>query len=183
MASVTTSIVKQDLTGEGGKHDYQYEFELVDNDSVHSFVYIWRRGYPADHDTAADRAALVNTVLGQQADNEFNEILSKVRAGEDPYHIDQGGYFTQEMFLWSTWDDYFNRICEVYWSSKSRLDVVPFNLVWSHAVQTEGSKGIKTSLGITQQTYSDMGADMQTAINTQTTLDAYTPHYTDKGWA
>lgn len=175
MASVTSSQIVSDRPQSDGSRYVRYRYDLLDNNNGNHVQYYGPKLVPAGFDAEADMLSRIPTIL---ADRKSDEVLSLISAIEDdPLHIDMGGWFEKATPNWGTWDEQWTAVAKYFFSLADQLELIPFSTCFGRVSNTDK----RNLLGIDNQTVTDMGADMQTAIDTRNSLDAYSPYFDEAG--
>lgn len=173
MASVVSTQLVSDRAEPGGWRFVRYRFDLLDNRNENHVEYVGPKYVEPGFDTDADMLAISPAILLSKADQELSEFESAMEQGQDPLHVDMGGFFEKVLPRWQTWDDAFRNASEYFWGLTNLIAILPFSLTWGRVSNT----GKRNALDTTNQIVSDMNGDMQIADNTKITLDGYNPHY------
>jgi len=176
MASVTSTQVVSDIAEPNGWRWVRYRFDILDNLGGNHIEYMTKKISPST-DVEVDMAAMIPQLLDSLKLAEQENWRSQCSDGDDPLHIDNGGFFSKSTPLWGSWDEMFTAVAKWFFSRENQLELVPYNDSWGRVSNTDK----RNNLGITNQDVTDMGGQVQVAVNTKATLDTYVPLFDEYG--
>jgi len=158
-ANNTRKISEQFTDHLGKKYDSQYS------------------GVDVNYDTDARLSAGAITVDESTATNEINEGIAIFKSGGDPLYVDEGGWFSKVTPNYQTWEALASGTTIPFLSEEDQLELVYLQDMIIR--MTTNDK--KLIWGMTNQQVSSVNSDIQTAVNTQASLDLYLPWFDDNG--
>ena len=174
MASVISNTIIQDK----GTSNRRLAFRIVleDNDAVQENIDVGP--IIADETYDADAGAIAAGVkeLDRKAPNELHELIHLSRNGELALNNDVE-FPSKATFAWDTWDNYATAWMKYWLAFEDQLELVHMQRDLAFISNTD----MKDLLVIDNQSVSDIRADVQTAVNTQASLDLYNPYFDSDG--
>ena len=174
MASVISSDILQDKGTTN--RIIAYRVVLEDNDAVQETIDVGPVIADETYDADAGAVAAGNNELSKKSPNELQELIEGSRNGELVLNNDVE-FPSKRTFAWGTWDDYATDWMKYWLSLEDQLELVHMERDLAFISNTD----MKDLLGIDNQAVSDIRADVQVAIDTQESLNLYTPYFDSDG--
>lgn len=141
----------------------RYKVTLTDNLGVeHEYILGMYNHQPDNDGSEVEAQQLLNV-----AEQEILKWRQEMEAGDDPAHIDMGGYFIHSEPLWNTWEIAVDGAVTPFLQADYMQDILYCKLTCSRLTNKE-LEGIAGKPN-------DVRAEQTIATNTQTTLDSYIP--------
>ena len=144
----------------------RYEVVLTDNLGVdHTYVLGMY-----NHDPSNDGSSVEAQQLVSVANQEIQQWISKMEAGEDPWH---SAPFVNVVPQWNTWSDAASESLKHFLLSDDRQELLNCNLSSTNTSNND----LTDLLILCGSTFSqtDLRSEIQQAVDTQVALDTYTP--------
>ena len=174
MASVISSDILQDKGTTNRR--VAYRVVLEDNDAVQETIDVGPIIADENYDANAGAIAAGNKELERKAPNELQELINASRNGELALNNDVE-FPSKATFAWGIWDDYATDWMKYWLALENQLELVHMERDLAFISNTD----MKNLLGVDNQGVSDIRGDVQTAVNTQASLDLYTPYFDSDG--
>lgn len=147
----------------------RYAVVLMDNlGGVHEFVRGMYNDQPSD---TGDHVEV--DVIAEVKDQEIQQWISEMESGNDPAHIDMGGWFEHSELLWNTWEECLAGSLTPILQSDYMQDILNCELTCSRLTNRE--------LEAIAGKPNNVLAEQAVASNTQTELDNYVPLINENG--
>ena len=170
------SIVNSEITSDRMQANNTRKISEQHTDHLGKIYTIKYSGVDVNYAADARLAADAITVDESTAANEIAEGIVIFKAGGDPLHIDEGGWFSKVIPDYQTWEELATGTTIPFMQAEDQLELV--NIQYTSRVSTNDKKLI---WGMTNQQVSSVNADIQVAIDTQASLDLYLPWFDDEG--
>jgi len=168
--SIVSSVIHSDRPyGQNGQH------KIVERHTDHLGLH-YDISYIADADYDLDASLAANAILVDQQtkDTEIAEGIAECYAGGDPLHFDAGGWWDQVTPVYNeSWDDLAGGVTIPFLEKDDQLELINIQLTSSRISSTDK----KRIWGMTQTQVSDVNGNIQIAVDTQESLDLYSPPF------
>jgi len=173
MSQILSSEVISDRPQADGRRYVRTKFVAEDNNSGTQDVFHGPRLVAADYDVDAWMLAYEPTVLADLEQGEQEELRTEASPTALLLHNDLGGFYEKKVLAWGTWDDQTTAWLKYYLSLPDQLQLINIQLDVAQISNTD----MRNLLGMTNQEVSAIRADIQIAVDTQASLDLYTPYF------
>jgi len=173
MAQILSSEVLSDSPQADGRRYVRTKFVAEDNNSGTRDVFHGPRLVASDYDVDAWMVAYEPEVLNQLEQKEQERLRIDASPIALLLHNDLGGFYEKKTLSWGTWDDQTIAWLKYYLSLSDQLQLINIQLDVAQISNTD----MRNLLDITNQEVSAIRADIQIAVDTQASLDLYTPYF------
>lgn len=170
MSIISSEIYK--VVGYGNAGQLKVFERFVDHIGV-----ITENIYIADSSEDINANLIVHTeqVNQDSINNEISNSVALYESGSDPLHIDMGGWFTQVIPNYQTWDELAAAVTINFLERVNQLELVYIETIIIRISTTDK----KRIWGMTNPQVSDVNTAIQDAINTKVVIDTYSPFFID----